>query len=269
MFAGAACIIELDQKDDGAVNQRDKEVLEQLYRTMKWCSNRQYMIDLADGSYRSVLGPVVITEFFLRYSKQCEVSCDTPPVLIFDDKMASIAIENAVSNALINNHGASVRINVFLGESNASNPILIICIRNYVATNEALTTEKLMGFLHLSSSPFSRHFEDPERFTAQSQRASSTRSGLRHLQMACRGAGASFDLRVESNLSGNDEVVATFQFPCKISSTAAPSLHTPSSANEVPQKLPPSVRVFAIDDSKARQLVMCHNVFSQRLTIIS
>lgn len=80
------------------------------------------MIDLADGSYRSVSGPVVITEFFLRYSKQCEVSCDTPPILIFDDKMASIAIENAVSNALINNHGASVRINVFLGESNASNP---------------------------------------------------------------------------------------------------------------------------------------------------
>jgi hypothetical protein len=90
--------------------------LVQLRRTMQWCASRQVMIDLASGKYKSSVS-VVPVECFLEEVARSNSTGVVFKVLdstkettkggafnvAFDEKMARLALENGVTNAL--SHG--------------------------------------------------------------------------------------------------------------------------------------------------------------------
>jgi signal transduction histidine kinase len=131
-IAGAACLIELDQADPVSTStlsgttcscgRRDrlKQALEQLYKSMKWCSSRQAILDITSGNYQTTLSPVNITSLLesfyngtARFKSQDDTSSLTSSgesTIAFDEKIASLALENAVSNAIAHGDGALIQL---------------------------------------------------------------------------------------------------------------------------------------------------------------
>jgi hypothetical protein len=113
--AGAASMLEMsleaiksnEREEDIAMR---KQALDQLYLTMKWCAARQILIDVAASTYQSILAPVDLRSFLDDLGRQCRgiqfvFKDEVSPVIgsenwiAFDNHMAALACENALTNA--------------------------------------------------------------------------------------------------------------------------------------------------------------------------
>eukprot|EP00614_Pseudopedinella_elastica_P001301 CAMPEP_0172609764 /NCGR_PEP_ID=MMETSP1068-20121228/29678_1 /TAXON_ID=35684 /ORGANISM="Pseudopedinella elastica, Strain CCMP716" /LENGTH=531 /DNA_ID=CAMNT_0013413345 /DNA_START=45 /DNA_END=1640 /DNA_ORIENTATION=+ len=256
--AGAACLIELGNREDGASDAaaaRDKKVLEQLYRTMRWCASRQYLIDLADGSYNTSLNSVHLGDFFDSIVKEdgrvtITTAYDKNLKVKFDDRMALLAMENVVSNAYAHGDGESINISaVYEPAGTAASPSSIVfVVVNKVAQGSSVTTPMLRELHHSAKKT---GFTTEMHAQAKAHHIS-TRSGLRHIELACQGAGAMFDLRIGEGAS--DEVVATLRFPAHstpvLGSVNKDKTTKTLHATTHPRAIPSSLKICAIDDSK-------------------
>jgi hypothetical protein len=108
-IAGASCLLEMEQAQhqDRPISEFQKEALSELYSAMRWCSSRQLFLDLSSGRYRSVLSPVAINSFLTHFRQgksplvvtTVERTLEGANELCFDETMANLAMENALSNA--------------------------------------------------------------------------------------------------------------------------------------------------------------------------
>ena len=124
-IAGAACLLEMDQETTPTScscgkGERLQQALEQLYKTMRWCSSRQVMVDLSAGRYQTSQNPLDVGTFLLSLCHDsapfvCEdltasLREKNDVVISFDEKMARLALENAISNAIAHGDRKSITL---------------------------------------------------------------------------------------------------------------------------------------------------------------
>jgi len=235
-IAGATTLLELDQLDaetagchcQGAWTHQ-KDAMDQLHRTMKWCAFRQVLLDLTNGSYQSKLGPVdfavllnsltgtgkgvrlfevhdEVTTELLRAAKN-----GTEMVVALDENMLRLAIENSLSNAVAHGSGSTVRI---VAKFNEDKRMVEFIVENDLPPGSKVTTESLRNAQILasrnSSDSASMATTKPTcilssllmREEAWSGGAPnhSTNKGLRDIALACHGAGGKVELSVTGSV---------------------------------------------------------------------
>jgi len=121
------------------------QALDQLYKSMQWCSLRQVMVDLSGGRYQSTLSTVDVGVFLAGLCNgAASFSCEDATLLVrrdthniaFDEKIAILAVENGVTNAL--SHGDRVAIKLMAEYFETSDG----CGKIYFSVENGLPTEK-------------------------------------------------------------------------------------------------------------------------------
>jgi len=253
-IAGVASMIELDHRESNITHDRDQEVLQQLHLMMDWCTERQCMIDLSNRTYKTAPRVVNLPKLFSQFALRSEVSCENADCAV-DDKMVLIAVENALSNAKSHGNGSVVKLNAAI-DVNSRGTWLNIKIRNHVNVADNVTSKQLRGLVRVSPGGNDCESVGPASIT----RKAGTRSGLRHISLACNGAKGRFHLDILD--SDETEVVASLRFPATVqvpessseNEDSQVSLFQPSgtscSRNAGDETLPTTVKLCAIDDSK-------------------
>ena len=198
-------------------------MLTQLYRVMRWCASRQVIVELASGTYRTSLSPVDLQQFVRSIEEdkgraQLSVVDETVGLgkVHFDEAMAWVVLENAMSNALKHGDG-----NVHLAvKFDPGTNAISFTIKNQVQTE------------HVRS--------------LSSKCPPSTHCGLRHAALACQGAGGTSRLEFSENLNVRTAVF-TVSMPAAISSLVPDGAS--SLENSPKLKLPGMLKICAIDDS--------------------
>eukprot|EP00615_Pteridomonas_danica_P014739 CAMPEP_0114406222 /NCGR_PEP_ID=MMETSP0102-20121206/21026_1 /TAXON_ID=38822 ORGANISM="Pteridomonas danica, Strain PT" /NCGR_SAMPLE_ID=MMETSP0102 /ASSEMBLY_ACC=CAM_ASM_000212 /LENGTH=531 /DNA_ID=CAMNT_0001572073 /DNA_START=418 /DNA_END=2013 /DNA_ORIENTATION=+ len=290
-IAGAACLLELDNQDQeqngsSELRSRQKQVLNQLYRTMRWCTMRQVMVDVADGTYQSALSPQHVSNFLKAIAGDnmgiSFVIREISNIVAFDEQMVRLALENAISNAIVHGDGSPIVLGSYLVDDK-----IAFYVENQVPESAMVTDETLREVSERArgndrSTPFLPITEilstenNPEEDNTNSQdnlndmfssmkMNLSTRSGLRHIDVACGGAGGYFDLRLGSKENSDRKIVVlTCFFPAKSTETdqalaanksvvhlekkrGVPIVHSPPAQNN---DMPSHLKVCALDDSE-------------------
>jgi signal transduction histidine kinase len=84
---------------------------------MGWCVMRQDLVDLTSGVYQTSLNIVDVKKLLKRTAASagkvlvvCSNKIDEAVRIVFDERMATLALENAMSNAVA--HGDGTRIDI-------------------------------------------------------------------------------------------------------------------------------------------------------------
>eukprot|EP00614_Pseudopedinella_elastica_P003747 CAMPEP_0172604884 /NCGR_PEP_ID=MMETSP1068-20121228/25136_1 /TAXON_ID=35684 /ORGANISM="Pseudopedinella elastica, Strain CCMP716" /LENGTH=684 /DNA_ID=CAMNT_0013407111 /DNA_START=159 /DNA_END=2213 /DNA_ORIENTATION=+ len=292
-IAGAACLLEMDQETTPTScscgkGERLQQALEQLYKTMRWCSSRQVMVDLSAGRYQTSQNPLDVGTFLLSLCHDsapfvCEdltasLREKNDVVISFDEKMARLALENAISNAIAHGDRKSITLRAEFHENGLGE--IIFTVENELPPDAVdLRTEDLEAVKIAAMRDIAgfRGGDKPGTTTPPARRPSmgrglrlirpsvaaggsfdlksstSSRAGLRHIGRACTAAGGSFDLLMSEDT--NPKVVMRIVLPAtltqrdalKSDAAASASLATPSSAT---MEVPDGLRICVIDDSK-------------------
>jgi hypothetical protein len=296
-IAGAACLLELDDQalsEQGCKTCRKstrlRQALDQLYKSMQWCSLRQVMVDLSAGRYQSLLSPVDVGGFLAGLCNgAASFSCEDTTVLVrqdthsiaFDEKIAILAMENGVTNALA--HGDGIAINLraeFFQENSNGNGKIILSVENGLPPEKRhLTAQDLKNSRDLALQEIAARKLDfvaavwkliarssdgrPKIDLAAVRTAASSggnRSGLRHTGRACIGAGGSFDLFLRDERGKHPSVIMQIVLPAQLAkksvlntliskSTSSIFSVLPTTTDEF-DDIPEGLKICAIDDSK-------------------
>ena len=295
-IAGAACLLELDQKalvEQGCEvcckNSMLGEALEQLYKSMRWCSLRQVMVDLSAGRYQSTLSTVDVGAFLAGLCKggvlfACEDAtasvCQDTHSIAFDEKIAILAMENGVSNALSHGDQAAIKLKAEFFQSSDGCGKICFSVENRLPPDRRLLTSqdlkncrdhalceiatRKLDFAGASQKVMggkSNCEQNADSGTVQMTTSSrGNRSGLRHTGRACSGAGGSFDLFLREEHGKDPSVVFQIILPAQLikktalnmhSTKPLPSIFSPvSTINGEVDNIPEGLRICAIDDSK-------------------
>jgi hypothetical protein len=230
-IAGAAAVIEIFLQKYPETKEELQGACDEMYRSMSWCAVRQTMMDLAAGVYVSTMTPVHIRNFLegvrspaatfeINVNLQTGSSGDSIRNEIhFDEKMALLALENAISNAIAHGHKnspitltASVVEEALATRSNGCS--VVFTIENVIPPGVVLTNDLLQTLIHTPSFLFDRSVLKQEVQTSASleNKVNSTKSGLKHMGLACKGAGGHFEM-----VMGPEKisVIARLVFPAK------------------------------------------------------
>ena len=259
-----------------------EEALDQLYKSMRWCSLRQVMVDLSAGRYQSTLSCVDVGAFLAGLCKggvsfSCEdattsVRQDTHDIA-FDEKIAILAMENGITNALSHGDQAAIKLKAEYVESNDGRGQICVSVENglppakmhltaqdlrncrdralfEIATRKldfAGASQKVMG-----NSTYDKK-TDSSTVTTSSR---GNRSGLRHIGRACIGAGGSFNLFLKGEYGKDPSVVLQIVLPAQLIKKSDSNTQNSSIFSAVPtmkdefDDIPEGLRICAIDDSK-------------------
>lgn len=296
-IAGSACLLEMYQKalvEQGCQVRRKSKMLEQaldqLYKSMQWCSLRQVMMDLSGNRYQSTLSTVDVGAFLAGLCKgTASFLCEDSTLLnrqntygiAFDEKIALLAIENGVSNALSHGDRVTIKLKAEYLDSNSDG-----CGKICFSVENGLPPEKK----RLITAQYLRNCRDRalcEIATRKLDSAGASREtvrklncsnnsnaihmmttssrgnhlGLLHVGQACLGAGGSFDLFLQEEHGKDSLVVLQVVLPAQLvkknvqntcTLKTLPSVdsfvHTTTTDKFV--KIPKGLRICAIDDSK-------------------
>jgi len=229
--------VELDKKEKPFGNQ--DRVLAQLYRTMRWCASRQVLVELTSGTYQTSF-TVVNVQQFVRSSLE-DKGCDYLSSVLdetvglgslqFDETMAWVVLENALSNAFVHGDGR-VKLSV---KFDVETSTICFILKNHVPT-------KCESNISASRPPLRSKKAPP-----------STHCGLQHASLACNGAGGTYTLEFIEDL-GVRTAVFSVSLPAAMSK-CSPAGRSPSHEDDGPQ-LPEKLTVYAIDDSR----VICKGI---------
>jgi hypothetical protein len=157
---------------------------------------------------------------------------DNNNVVAFDEQMVRLAMENAISNAIVHGDGSPIVLGATFDDQLN---MIAMYVENQVSESSNITSDKLAEVCERARSndrslQFTPSVEvmppNPAGFTdtstdqkltdvfAATKMNLSTRSGLRHIDVACGGAGGYFDLHLKQ--SPNKCVVLTCYFPAKV-----------------------------------------------------
>ena len=255
----AACLLEIEISAGGDKVDADPNItpevhsdsnvalaLKQLYRTMEWCASRQTYLNLAEGTYRSNLVSVDLKTFLFNLTKgsvpfSIEDHTDAclarnRSTIAFDEKMAHLALENAVRNATTHGDGSMVQLSATFCEltppSNSPGTVngeLVFSVSNRIPPDARVSTQVLkkiskrdkMSSTIILASEASRPIEaGAHNLEHQSARVPvkhfgsiSTNSGLIHIGIAMEGAGGSYDIRTTPNSDGTSNFVIDIMLP--------------------------------------------------------
>mmetsp|Transcript_2374 Transcript_2374/g.5150 ORF Transcript_2374/g.5150 Transcript_2374/m.5150 type:complete len:574 (+) Transcript_2374:175-1896(+) len=244
-IAGAACLIEIDQHDASSAaavricgcgtrsSMGMQQALNQLYTAMRWCSSRQVMVDLAGGRYISAISAVDISSFQKRFARgranfvfSDEIASGAAREeleILFDEKIAVLALENAVTNALEHGtEGADIKIGTsFRGDltSGIGTGRVILTVTNQVPAGLGLTNEHLQRIVDGSSKAAAADgvvdaLMVDQAIVKQTKSSHSTNSGLRHINLAVKGVrGASFELGLAKD---GQSVILAISLPAQL-----------------------------------------------------
>jgi len=277
--AGAAAVLEIFIQDNPSSKSRLQAACDQMYRSMSWCAVRQTMLDLVGGAYTTTLEHVHLQDFLegmmppsvpfqiklpLKSKTESGESIESVDVF-FDEKMARLALENVISNAVTHGDnafpiqlGASFQHGVAdcVGEGS-----LVFTMENQVPSGVILTDDILRklrdgSVLDVLPKRIVGPPSDVTKVLIKDKKANSTSSGLKHATLALKGAGGTFDICMGSK---RKSVVVRLVLPAKKlakknveddTSTAVSSL--PKSGFEMAI---PGLRVCCIDDSKVMKIL--------------
>jgi hypothetical protein len=202
--------------------------------------------------------------------------------------MVRLALENAISNAIVHGaQGAPIVLGAYMeGDS------IALYVENQIpefanVTNDSLheVCERARGndksipllppvVSPFQEEPFEENYSLNEMLSSSQKMNLSTRSGIKHIHVACGGAGGSFDLKVNnksSDPSAPKTVVLTCYFPAQMPSQTSSlsddvkcdnfrlsselSSHSSSVSGgkveiNVTSVMPDQLKVCAIDDSE-------------------
>lgn len=114
---GAVCVLEIEQQRELSSPTSPERAaginaaIDQLHRTILWCSGRQVLIDVTTGSYQSSLSPIKLRTFLSSVASTLTTHGHTigqwteDLFVAVDEKMCRIALDNALTNAAI--HGGT------------------------------------------------------------------------------------------------------------------------------------------------------------------
>jgi len=225
-IAGASCLIEIEQEEmkvdpceKCGIRHRLTQARHQLLHSMRWCTSRQIMVELAAGTYETIPTDVSIPSFLediKSMSENCVIEYDehinSRYNVKVDEPMARIAVENAVASAL--HHGCkdrSVTVATCIHQDNAD-AYIAFSILNHVSNN--LRSSKkgidLNTQLQLHAMK-ARKQSTPSALTLATVNSS---AGLHRISVAVTGAGGSFDIRYDEITS---QVILTIKFPVILS----------------------------------------------------
>eukprot|EP00613_Pedinella_sp_CCMP2098_P072349 CAMPEP_0171917038 /NCGR_PEP_ID=MMETSP0993-20121228/15557_1 /TAXON_ID=483369 /ORGANISM="non described non described, Strain CCMP2098" /LENGTH=670 /DNA_ID=CAMNT_0012552725 /DNA_START=246 /DNA_END=2258 /DNA_ORIENTATION=+ len=266
-IAGAAAAIEIFIQDHPLMKSELQPSCDQMYRSMSWCAVRQTMMDLVAGTYTSTLHSVNTQKFLegvispsVAFTINDHVSGQSDSLeILFDEKLAQLALENAVSNSVAHGDGISpIQLEAsFLTEQvfdRHEEGMLVLTVENELHPGANLTNELLQKFRTQSTQKSSL-----EPYTYESQRSplhndmrlNSTNSGLAHVTLACNGARGSFELLLGKQ---RKSVIARIKLPAKKQkhvNDLVPRVQAERHSSRPERKVIfPGLRVCCIDDSK-------------------
>ena len=216
---------------------------------MRWCASRQVLVELASGTYRTSLCPVDVQQFVGstmedKGRQHLSVVDETVGLGLvhFDETMAWVVLENAMNNALEHGDG-KVHLAVKFDPHTST---ICFTIKNQVPVKECQSEAEVEQ--HRSQSDL-----QTEHGSMRSKSPPSTHCGMRHVALACHGAGGTSRLEFIGDLG-----VRTAVFTVSMPAAIFPLIHDRSSSYEdVPQlKLPGMLKICAIDDSR----VICKGI---------
>jgi hypothetical protein len=198
---------------------------------MTWCVMRQDIVNLTSGTYKTSTNIVDVDNMLKRAAASAgKVNADfsnktdglnMPCQIAFDERMARLALENAISNAVAHGDGTGIEIEAIISEAaNVDQPssqcYLSFCVMNFVSSETLLTNEKLET---LASTNTSRSFTPSSKPVSHGVPSSksymSTQLGLHHIGLACKAANGFFDMKLEQRGERN-VVVTTITLPAEM-----------------------------------------------------
>lgn len=133
----AVCLLEIEQqrellepslKDSGELRAAGiQSTLDQLHRTIGWCSSRQVLIDLTSGTYQSTLSPINAGGFLRTVASTlttCSYSIHENAFnlsVAVDEKMCRVALDNALTNAAAHGGDGEIKIGASFHPNGAVN----------------------------------------------------------------------------------------------------------------------------------------------------
>jgi len=279
-IAGAAAAIEICIQDHPLMKSKLQPSCDQMYRSMRWCAVRQTMMDLVAGTYTSTLHSVNTQKFLegvispsvvFITNDQVSGQSDSSDIL-FDEKLAQLALENAVSNAVAHGDGTSpIQLEASFTTEKVfdrhEEGLLVLTVENELHPGVNLTNEMLQKFRTQSMQKTSLAPDLIESLGSSplhnDMRSNSTNSGLAHVTLACKGAGGSFSMYMGSE---GKSVIVRMKVPAKKLkqlNDSVPRLQAKRSSSRPELKTVfPGLRVCCIDDSKVTAIHSFSAIFS-------
>lgn len=215
-IANIATLIELDEASAIGEPLTRRDILERLTQAMRWCSTRQVLVDLADGRYESVKTPIDVRNWLRNVSAtrkaECQVWIRPENLVCFDEKMAFLVLENALSNAAAYGDGT-----IGVSADYADGQVLL-AVSNGLPPDSTLTNallkQKLEG--HSDRGLGTNNHHDGAPASKLPLAKFSTGVGLRHIQLACKGGRGTLDLRIIVGEDSRRTVVLELRLPATI-----------------------------------------------------
>jgi len=208
---------------------------------MRWCASRQVLVELASGTYRTNLSPVNVQNLVrgtVEDKDHVDVSIVDETIGIgtvhVDETMAWVVLENAMNNALEHGDG---KVSLLVRYNSNTNSIEFT-IENKVQEGEY----KRDRSMSLTDDP-----DEPDSIL-RSKRPPSTHCGMRHVALACQGAGGTSRLEFSSDEMGERIAVFTASMPAIVTPSCLEEASL-NLGNEPVMNLPRMLKICALDDS--------------------
>jgi len=127
--SGACALIEIeltDRCDSCAQRSGLCEVQSQLNQTVEWCVMRQVMVELSSGEYKTTASPANVEQLMKQWVLSTghdkftiEVGSQLTNSILLDEKMASIILQNTLTNAVAHGDGGNVEFTASLRDKGA------------------------------------------------------------------------------------------------------------------------------------------------------
>mmetsp|Transcript_731 Transcript_731/g.909 ORF Transcript_731/g.909 Transcript_731/m.909 type:complete len:734 (+) Transcript_731:145-2346(+) len=289
-IAGASCLIEIEQEEMKAnpcekcgIRHRLTQARHQLLHSMRWCTSRQIMVELAAGTYETIPTDVSIPSFLediKSMSENCVIEYDehinSQYNVKVDESMARIAVENALANALY--HGSEHNVTIKAETLNEGQILSFTIMNSKRSHNKAhkLSDSKFNTFLQ---SQVNIAYESLKQTNALSLGTVGSAGGIHRVGMAVTRGGGTFSLHYDQILR---LVILNMQFPTHVisladndrqnsvfSNTKNEDTSLSSSVSSFfqtppPPPPPPSVSSVSSNDISTQQLLSYKKNFSKK-----
>jgi hypothetical protein len=227
-----------------------------IQRSMTWISSRQVLVALASKTYFTTMPPVDMSLFFknvatrekFKFHDATRVLTHAAPnsrlQIAFDEKMARLALENGITNAVQHGDGGEIEIGaeyhegkaviVIRGRLQNFHPceingdvklgagdvgLIVLTLKNGLVLGSNVSSESLRALLNQRS-----YNQSPSPRINLKKSSLGTQAGLPHIVLACRAAQGSCDL---STSDDGKSVILTVSLPARLLATASTTTAAP------------------------------------------